>query len=266
MVSLSNENRRHTGSFFEDQRDDDDGLTESATLSLVVSTEQTRRTINTTFIIFIEILLLVCVWVCVFVLPVLCSGNKCGTDPVSVTLYIVGGVWFVQLVIDRFYRHQHYRSRLYGYLNFYRQTRNIRRLPLIIASAATACLLIVSQILSQQCPASDECGPLHKDAYIQIIISISSAVQIVLLVIYLIRTINFNRSGASPDVNQEEMVTSFLQTNSISADIGFRDGSLMDQVLERQADMIRYLKQHNEHLSRKVLMLSEENQTLRQKK
>lgn len=45
-----------------------------------------------------------------------------------------------------------------------------------------------------------------------------------------------------------------------------RDGGLLDQVLERQADMIRYLKQHNEHLSKKILVLSEENQTLKEKK
>lgn len=141
-----------------------------------------------------------------------------------------------------------------------------------------------------------------------------------------VRTIQFNRSGASPDVNQEEMVTSFLQTNSLSSDVGFRygrnthivtvcchlksdldmlgvhmlleyfiilfkcsllcymqiqensvnhsrtfsccfrDGGLLDQVLEKQADMIRYLRQHNEHLSRKIIALSEENDALRKSK
>ena len=45
----------------------------------------------------------------------------------------------------------------------------------------------------------------------------------------------------------------------------YRDGGLMDQVLERQADMIRYLKQHNEQLSKKILVLSEENKSLRQR-
>jgi hypothetical protein len=40
----------------------------------------------------------------------------------------------------------------------------------------------------------------------------------------------------------------------------------MDQVLERQADMIRYLKQHNEQLSKKIIVLSEENQSLKQRR
>ena len=39
----------------------------------------------------------------------------------------------------------------------------------------------------------------------------------------------------------------------------------MDQVLEKQADMIRYLKQHNEQLSKKVIAISEENEMLRQR-
>ena len=37
-----------------------------------------------------------------------------------------------------------------------------------------------------------------------------------------VRTISFNKMGAPPDVNQEEMVTSFLQNNSGSHDIGFK--------------------------------------------
>lgn len=45
----------------------------------------------------------------------------------------------------------------------------------------------------------------------------------------------------------------------------YRDGGVLDQVLEKQADMIRYLKQHNEHLSRKIIALSEENEGLRQR-
>ncbi|KAL4229277.1 hypothetical protein ACF0H5_012317 [Mactra antiquata] len=268
MVSLSEDHGRNRGHFFEEQKDDDELLTDSATLSLVVSMEQSGRKINTTWIIAVEIVLLIGVWVCSFILPAYCNNDKCGSLAIPLTLYIVGGVWFIQLIIDRFYRHEHYKNRLCGYLNFYRQTRNIRRLPLTVSSAAIACLLIVTQILFEKCnvPETAKCGSIPVHGYIQIIVSISCAIQIILLTIYSVRTINFNRSGASPDVNQEEMVTSFLQTNSSAGDIGFRDGGLMDQVLERQADMIRYLKQHNEHLSRKILALSEENHAFKQQK
>ena len=43
----------------DDQRDDEDFLSDSTTLSLVVNPGQTGQNINTTFVIVIEILLLV---------------------------------------------------------------------------------------------------------------------------------------------------------------------------------------------------------------
>lgn len=269
MVSLGDESHRTGGGYFfeegpgsiQSQEHDDVTL-----LTLGSSSELAPKKINTTVFIILEILLLIGVWVCSFVLPAECGGSKCGTASTVLVLYIVAAIWFVQLILDRYYRYQHYQNRLHGYLNFYRRTANIRRVPLVIASAGNAVLLIASQVLAEECGVQSKCGPLNTEHYYQIIISISSAIQILLLSIYLIRTISFNRSGASPDVNQEEMVTSFLQTNSESHDIGFKDENFTDQILERQADMIRYLKQHNMQLGKKILDLTEENKTLKQSK
>lgn len=271
MVSLGDDTRRTGGGYFfeegagsiqSQEHDDTTPLTLGSTSDLSV------KKINTTVFIILEIILLIGVWVCAFVLPAEYDSHSYGAGLASISLviYIVGGVWFVQLILDRYYRYQHYQSRLCGYLNFYRKTANIRRVPLVVASGANAVLLIVSQILLEECGVTSKCGPLHKEHYFQIIISISCAIQILLLVIYLIKTISFNRSGASPDVNQEELVTSFLQTNSGSHDIGFKDENFTDQILERQADMIRYLKQHNMQLGKKILDLTEEMKTLRQSK
>ena len=38
----------------------------------------------------------------------------------------------------------------------------------------------------------------------------------------------------------------------------FRDEDYLDEVLEKQADMIRYLKQHNSNLGKKILKLTTE--------
>ncbi|XP_052255130.1 transmembrane protein 192-like isoform X2 [Dreissena polymorpha] len=204
-------------------------------------------------------------WVCVFILPVLVKDeDHIGqVSSNSLILYTAAGLWFIQLAMDRFYRNQHYRNRLFGYLSFYRRTRNIRRLPLLISSAKLAFLLVTSQVLVDTCGNRTTCGKLARTAYPQIIISISCFIQIVLLVLYSVHTISFNRSGAFPDVNEEEMATSFQHTNTVHSDIGFRDGGLVDQVLEKQADMIRYLKKHNEQLSRKICSLSDDNKNLR---
>lgn len=273
MVSLGDDSHRTGGGYFfeegpgsiQSQEHDD-----STPLTLGSTSDLTVKKINTTVFIILEIILLIGVWVCSFVIPAEYDSHKWCTDATTCTctvvLYIVGGVWFVQLILDRYYRYQHYQNRLCGYLNFYRRTANIRRVPLMVASAANAILLIVTQVLTEQCGVTSKCGPLNREHYLQIIISISCAIQILLLLIYLVRTISFNRSGASPDVSQEEMVTSFLQTNSGSHDIGFKDENFTDQILERQADMIRYLKQHNMQLGKKILDLTEEIKTHKQTK
>lgn len=38
----------------------------------------------------------------------------------------------------------------------------------------------------------------------------------------------------------------------------FRDETFMDDVMEKQADLIRYLKEHNAHLGKKILKLTAE--------
>ena len=38
----------------------------------------------------------------------------------------------------------------------------------------------------------------------------------------------------------------------------FRDETVMEDILEKQADQIRYLKEHNSHLGKKVLKLTAE--------
>lgn len=267
MVSLGDDSHRSGGGYFfeegpgsiQSQEQDD-----AALLTLGSTLELATKKINTTLFIILEILLLIAVWICSFVLPAECGSTRCGVDSSVLILYIVGAIWFVQLVLDRYYRYQHYQNRLHGYLTFYRRTANIRRVPLVIASATNAILLIATQVLAEKCGVQSKCGPLHREHYYQIIISISCAIQILLLFIYLIRTISFNRAGAPPDVNQDEMATSFLQTNSGSHDIGFKDDSFTDQILERQADVIRYLKQHNMQLGKRILYLTEENKSLRQ--
>ena len=43
----------------------------------------------------------------------------------------------------------------------------------------------------------------------------------------------------------------------------FRDENYSDQVLEKQADMIRYLKQHNSQLGKRILAITAENNALK---
>ena len=54
-----------------------------------------------------------------------------------------------------------------------------------ISLTGNATLLIASQVLTEKCGLQSKCGPLNREHYYQIIISVSCAIQILLLLIYL---------------------------------------------------------------------------------
>ena len=80
----------------------------------------------------------------------------------------------------------------------------------------------------------------------------------------------FNKRRARPDATQEDLLSSFVTSQTAANEIGFRfvhtrlwldensffrssDESYRENVLEKQADLIRYLRERNEQLGRLVL-------------
>ncbi|KAL5020245.1 hypothetical protein ScPMuIL_003137 [Solemya velum] len=255
MVSLSDESRHSGGFFFNENsiqnKDSDDLLSED----LCTELDPPFRKVNTAWAVLLEIIVFILLVVAVFVLPVVCETNKCGgTYPYYLILYVHGGLWWIMLLLDRFYRHHHYRIRLLGYLEFYRRTRHVRRMPFLINSGVNAVLVIMTTALRQSC--SGQCGGMHEDLYVQILITLEVVCVVPLLIWLQVLTVKFNRRQASPDVTQEELLTSFINSHTSGSEIGFRDENYTDQLLEKQADMIRYLKQHNTQLGRKLVMLT----------
>nr|XP_022340802.1 transmembrane protein 192-like [Crassostrea virginica] len=258
MVSLGSDSRQTGGYFFHDHSsvqdsDRDDLLSESPSLSATL--DPPYRKIYTTWAAALEITIIVVVEICVFVIPLpgVCSDTVCSNS--FLLCYVHGGLWLILLLFDFFYRIQHNRNRKLGYLEFYRKTRYIRRVPLLINSGANALLVIA---LCLHCD-----GDLHNlQLALQIGISIEMAAILLFLVWYLVMSVKFNKSQEGPDVVREDLMNSFIQT-SVSSEIGFKDDSYSEQVLERQADMIRYLKQHNEQLGKRLLALTEENSMLK---
>ena len=72
--------------------------------------------------------------VCLYLLPALCNHHDCKIPALSVLLYMHGVMWFFVMLGDRYLRHQYNMIRIFGYLEFYRQNRNIRRVPFIVFS------------------------------------------------------------------------------------------------------------------------------------
>jgi hypothetical protein len=94
-----------------------------------------------------------------------------------------------------------------------------------------------------------------------------------------VRTIKFNKTRAPPDATQDDILATFVPTETSVNEIGYRfvylivfinniylsfflissDETYNENVLEKQADLIRYLRERNEHLSRLVLQCKQAN-------
>lgn len=71
----------------------------------------------------------------------------------------------------------------------------------------------------------------------------------------------FNRICPPPDVTREEWLSSFTQ-DSYAGEIGYRQrGSNLEELLEKQADLIRYLRDHNINLSHRIMVLVSQRAT-----
>uniref|UniRef100_A0A8C7JSI7 Transmembrane protein 192 n=1 Tax=Oncorhynchus kisutch TaxID=8019 RepID=A0A8C7JSI7_ONCKI len=133
-------------------------------------------------------------------------------------------VWLCVLLFGVCVQHHHSRVRSRGYLRFYRDNRTLKHLPFLIHSAGT--------------PAS-QCNRHHYSPWFE-------------SRLYHIRpVVRFNRDRAGPDISQEEPSKSYNTTET-----GFREGSSLEEVVEKQADLIDYLKQHNTLLSKRLLNMT----------
>lgn len=72
------------------------------------------------------------------------------------------------------------------------------------------------------------------------------------------RVHRFNTLKPPPDVTREEWMTSFTQDSyAAGSEIGYHQrGSHVAELLEKQADLIRYLRDHNVKLSHRMMLLA----------
>jgi len=175
----------------------------------------------------------------------------------SLLIYTHGAHWAAFLIIDQFLHHHHHKSRLQGYLEFYVKTKNVRRAPFYILSIGNAVLMIVVMILHDLCDSNKKCShTLTKVDYLRGLITLESMVVICLVVSYIIILMDFHKKELPPDVLREDLTNSVMLNSSNGEVIGCPEPNQMIEVLERQAEMIRYLHEHSENLGRKILLLT----------
>ena len=175
----------------------------------------------------------------------------------SILIYSHGAHWAAFLIIDQFLHYHHHKSRLQGYLEFYARTKNIRRAPFYILSVGNAVLMTVVMILHDLCDRNYTCThTFTKVDYLRGLITLESLVVICLVVSYIFILSDHHKKQLPPDVMREDFTSSIMQNTSQEDVIGCLEPDQVMEVLERQAEMIRYLHEHTENLGRKILVLN----------
>jgi hypothetical protein len=150
-------------------------------------------------------------------------------------------------------------SRRHGYLEFYRTSRLRRALPLIIYTAANSILIVLIKLIPKYCLTS--CNWISVDLkpvnLLQMFITLECVIITIILLNYLVMTIQFNRAEKMPDVSKELDRPVFLPSQL--KDVGYKDTSYISNILENQADMIRYLQERNSKLTQKLYSKSTSN-------
>ncbi|KAK1132481.1 hypothetical protein K0M31_013865 [Melipona bicolor] len=187
--------------------------------------------------------------------------NKC--DTYFTYLYLHCAYWLIIMLTDHLVKAKHHKLRIYGYLEFYQSTYQQIRTPLFIASLWMTCYLLLAVILhhmhkvnyEEYCRASEWFTPLN---YIVLLTTVELTIIISVYTNYIKKVLRFNRLRPPPDVSREEWLSSFTQdTYAGSHEVGYpHGGSNLEELLEKQADLIRYLRDHNGKLSHKIMLLA----------
>lgn len=164
----------------------------------------------------------------------------------SVIVFGKVALWALVLLFTGCVQHHHSRARSRGYLRFYRQMQGLKHLPITVHSSGNVLLLVV---LAAGLP------PKVLTYMLLSILGVELLVAVPCLLYYTVKVMQFNRERAAPDVSQEEHSRNFSVT-SLPTETGFRECSSLEEVVEKQADLIEYLKQHNTLLSKRLLNLT----------
>lgn len=190
------------------------------------------------------------------VVAILCILEENSVEQCNSALQPVGGdgaivfgkvfLWGLVLLFTVCVKYHHRQARSRGYLKFYRQTHEVIHMPLVLHSGGNALLLwVMAAKISQDL----------RTYLVLTILGVELLVALPCLIYYTVKVVQFNRERAAPDVSHDEHVHNFSVT-SLPTETGFREGSNLAEVVDKQADLIEYLKQHNTLLSRRLLNLT----------
>lgn len=171
-------------------------------------------------------------------------------------LYIRCAYWLFTYIVDSIISHRHLEIRRYGYHDFYQSTVwGYRNTPLNIVSLWNTTILLVQTIM-QNNYASDFTVHCQKTVASPITyICLFCGMETILLIFthgsYIMRVWKFNRSTHLPDALRD---TDQPFIGSLGVTV---QNAKVAELLEKQADMIHYLREMNFNLNKKLMQLND---------
>ncbi|XP_058461759.1 transmembrane protein 192 isoform X2 [Malaya genurostris] len=178
-----------------------------------------------------------------------------------IMLYLRAAFWLLTYLFDHFVKNRHEKLRLNGYHEFHRATAYHRTVPLQIVSLWNTFLLATQTLIQHYYGDSfaEKClvvGLLSPIVYITLFSSLETVVLSIVSGFYMAKVIRFNRSAAAPDALQGSRGHS-------SGSLGLtQQGLSTAELLEKQADLINYLKDHNLKLNQKIMQMNAQVRTV----
>ncbi|XP_050305765.1 transmembrane protein 192 isoform X2 [Anthonomus grandis grandis] len=188
------------------------------------------------------------------------DSSKCREYFIIIYLHVA--LWIITYIIHIVTKTIHFNIRLSGYLDFYKETETHSGLPLIIVSVWTVALLFVQTLMQHFYPDNfyEKCihgGTMSPKAYLCALITLEFCVITGVNINYINKVMQFNKQQAPPDVLKSEWTNAAEVDGVPHTEVGYREmGSKVYELLEKQADLIQYLKEHNARLNEKVMTLS----------
>lgn len=164
-------------------------------------------------------------------------------------------------IFDHFVKRQHNQLRLNGFHNFYRETHVHKSIPFHIVNLWSAAYLGIQTLMHQyygddfmaKCIIAEVLAPV-------VYATLFSVTETLLLAIvhgtYIAKVVRFNRSQQLPDA-----LRGSHSTGEGLVGLTQRNASVIE-LLEKQADLINYLKDHNLRLNQKLMQLNSQVRTV----
>ncbi|KAJ6632618.1 Transmembrane protein [Pseudolycoriella hygida] len=180
-----------------------------------------------------------------------------------IMLYLRVAFWLITFIFDHFVKYHHENLRMKGYHDFYRATNVHKGIPLYIVSLWNTTIMAVQTLIQHYYGTNFGYHCVQVMFSPIVYITVFSCLETILFVIvhgsYITKVVYFNRLQPAPDA----MACGGSHSIGVGSVGLTQRGANVAELLEKQADLINYLQDHNDKLNQTVMRLNSELATCR---